>query len=97
MKFSLLDITNASTQNDFFLPSVDGNNGMVYMIRVVDREFEGNTINVYPATGEKIDGATNDFIYMGDDEMKSEWVMLIADEANDTWWVAAHGHIGVDI
>ncbi len=90
MKMYVVDVTNQSSSQDITLPTLTGNGGQVYMIRTFDANNEYHNIAIHPANGEKLNGNINDVWYVGDNG-SNEYVTVVADETNSTWWVMNSG------
>lgn len=89
-KFTMVDMDNEPEEHYVVtLPTLDGNNGLLYIVKrpLADSPY---AIIVQAASGDLIDaGALSDAVL----DENGEYVQLVADTTNGTWWVVGFGVI----
>lgn len=85
IRLEVIDMTNETTNEQFQLPALTGNHGVIYIIKPFGDEPENHTVSVIPATGEKIDKETNRVWLLTTNNSYMSG-MFSADETNNTWW-----------
>ena len=90
VKLYVVDTSNQTTSQDITLPTLNGNNGLIYAFKVTNPQNDLSYFRVHPASGEKIEGITDKYWQLGDDGA-GEFAILAADEANGTWWLISQG------
>ncbi len=88
IKFTLIEGNDSVDEQQFILPTIEGNDGMIYVVRyLLDNT---HLATVAPQSGEKIEGQEDYLWYLGEGSSNTnnnDAVILVADEATDSWWV----------
>ena len=85
-RFILADMNGATSTHNITLPSTTGNSGLTYIIK-------RSGVNEFGAVINLTSGDTFENTYQTDWGMynSGDYMTLVADDANDTWWVVNIG------
>lgn len=84
-KFFLVDMDGATGDMVVNLPTLEGNDGLVYVIKRLGASEE--VAYALPASGDKIEMMNTDWVLSN----SGHFFILVADEENGTWWVVSEG------
>lgn len=95
MKMTLAaESNNQGIDQAITLPPLSGNDGMVFVARFnPDQDGGSGTVAYIETSGtDKLNGLSDNHIYMGPSSGAGNSVILVADEDSGTWWTIASSY-----
>lgn len=87
-QFGLIDMSDSTSSIHFILPTVEGNTGLIYTVKRTGSTPYDHFGLVNVQEGEAIDGSEDAEWGLW---QAGDYVTLIADEENETWWIIGRG------